>query len=307
MISRSRCEAGSSPVSSSRERPGRSRRTENDSSSPSESSCSMPTTSGVGTPSSRACAMTCSSSANHGTGRRAIRTTTGRSSRTSTRYVSCRPPPGRRTSRSTARPQTDRTTESITGRGVVAIIRGSHATTNHAPGNPRRPDLSLPQRVGGGLFVEPGWVGFGVGVPAGWSGGAGDAGGGADDQGAVAQELEGPAGGEGLDPVVGLAQAAEVPAGGGSAAGVGPGVVEVAAADAAAAAGHAAVPVAGGDEAFLGGGGPVGRGVRRRVQPRPVGRAGGQAGFVGRLFCSVGGAAAGWSAAGRGAGPAPAF
>src|SRR5919199_530821 len=65
--------------------------------------------------------MTCASSVNHGTGWRAIRTTTATSFGSSTRYVSFIPPPVRRTTRSTARPQTDRTTESMSGRGVVAI------------------------------------------------------------------------------------------------------------------------------------------------------------------------------------------
>src|SRR3712207_7071982 len=47
-----------------------------------------------------------------------------------------------------------------------------------------------------------------------WSGGAGDAGGGGDDEPAVTGEGEGPVAGVGLDPVVPGAQAAEVPAGG---------------------------------------------------------------------------------------------
>jgi hypothetical protein len=38
----------------------------------------------------------------------------------------------RRTTRSTSRPQTDRTTESMIGRGVVAIAQASRSTTEEA-------------------------------------------------------------------------------------------------------------------------------------------------------------------------------
>jgi len=65
--------------------------------------------------------MTCSSSVNHGTGWRAIRATTAAAFPSSTRYVSFIPPPARGTRRSTPRPQTDRTTESMIGGGVVTM------------------------------------------------------------------------------------------------------------------------------------------------------------------------------------------
>lgn len=62
---------------------------------------------------------------------------------------------------------------------------------------------------------------------AGWSGRPGDARGCGDVQGAVPVQGEPPAGGEGLEPVVGAAQAAQVGAVGGSTAGVGGDVVQV--------------------------------------------------------------------------------
>src|SRR5205823_3492658 len=77
------------------------------------------------TPTARACAMMCASSVNHGTGSRAMRTTTEPAPASSTRYVSFIPPLVRRTSRSTPWPQTDLTTESRTRRGVVAITERS--------------------------------------------------------------------------------------------------------------------------------------------------------------------------------------
>ena len=77
--------------------------------------------------------MTCSSSVNGGTGSRPMRRTTAASFGNSTRYVSFTPPLVRRRIRSTSRPQTDRTTESMIGRGVVAITQASRATTEEAP------------------------------------------------------------------------------------------------------------------------------------------------------------------------------
>src|SRR5215203_6159198 len=99
---------------------------------------------------------------------------------------------------------------------------------------------SLAKRVGWGSLVEPVRVGFGFVAPARWPRGAGDAGGGAEDQPPVGEQGEGPAAGEGLDPVVPAAEATEIPAGGSSAVGMGVAMVDVAATGAAAATGHSA-------------------------------------------------------------------
>jgi hypothetical protein len=128
------------------------------------------------------------------------------------------------------------------------------------------------ERVGWGGLVEPGWIGSGVVVPARWSGRAGDPGRSSDTEASVGLEGEGPATGEGLDAVVAAARAAQVGAGGGAAVGVCGDVVEVAAPGWSAAAGHAAGPVAGGDQAALCSGGPVGPGGWWWAQPGHVGQ-----------------------------------
>src|SRR4051812_9031740 len=110
-----------------------------------------------------------------------------------------------------------------------------------------------------------GWLGWWW-AEAGWSGDAGDAAGGGDLQGAVGQHPEGPAAGEGLEPVVGAAQAAQVGAVGGAAAGVRDDVVVVGPADPLPAVREAAGAVPGGDEGVLGVGGLVALDRRRRVQ-----------------------------------------
>src|SRR3954451_13324602 len=86
--------------------------------------------------------------------------------------------------------------------------------------------------------------------------------GGGDGQRAVVVQGEQPAGGEGLEPVVGAAQAAQVRAVGRAAAGVGGDVVQVGPADALPAGGEPAAPVAGGEEGPLPVGGCVGTGGR---------------------------------------------
>src|SRR5215207_7706759 len=58
-----------------------------------------------------------------------MRTTTEPAPASSTRYVSFIPPAVRRTRCSTSWPQTDRTTESMTERGVVAITDASRSGT----------------------------------------------------------------------------------------------------------------------------------------------------------------------------------
>src|SRR5688572_28147422 len=68
------------------------------------------------------------------------------------------------------------------------------------------------------------WFGW---SQAGWAGGAGDPGRAGDVQGAVGFHAEGPAAGEGLQPVVGPAQAAQIRAGRAPALGVRRHVVEV--------------------------------------------------------------------------------
>ena len=73
-------------------------------------------------------------------------------------------------------------------------------------------------------------------------------------EGAVGFHAEVPAAGEGLEPVVGAAEAAQVGAGRLAVVGVREDVVEVGPADALGAVGHPAGAVAGGDEAFLAGG-----------------------------------------------------
>ena len=94
------------------------------------------------------------------------------------------------------------------------------------------------------FLVEPRWVGLGLSAQAGRPGDPGDPTRGADDQRAVGEQLEVPVAGEGLDPVMPAAEAAEVPAVGRAAVGVGDAVVDVAAAGRAPAAGHPARAVA---------------------------------------------------------------
>ena len=98
-------------------------------------------------------------------------------------------------------------------------------------------------------------------------GGAGDARGRGHPQGAVGQQLEAPAAGEGLQPVVGAAQAAEVLAAGAAAAVVGDDVVGVGPPGRLGAAGVAAGAVPQPEEPDLRGGGrvPVHRGRRGRA------------------------------------------
>src|SRR3954447_731762 len=99
--------------------------------------------------------------------------------------------------------------------------------------------------------------------------GPGDAGGGGDVQGAVGLHAEKPALGEGLQPVVGAAQAAQVRAGRDAAGGVRENVVVVGPAGPLAAVGHPAGPVSGADELPLDPGGGVAVGGRR-VRPCPA-------------------------------------
>ena len=87
----------------------------------------------------------------------------------------------------------------------------------------------------------------------------------------VGEQLEAPAAGEGLDPVVPAAEAAEIPAGGLAAVGVGDGMVDVAASGATAAPGHSAMTVSDLDESLLRGGRAVAGARWRRAEPRTVG------------------------------------
>src|SRR5215211_601163 len=77
-----------------------------------------------------------------------------------------------------------------------------------------------------------------------WSGAAGDPGRAGDPEGAVGLHDEGPAGGEGLQPVVEPAQAAQIRAARLAAAGVRDHVVQIAPADPLPAVGEPASPVA---------------------------------------------------------------
>src|SRR4051812_42265376 len=107
---------------------------------------------------------------------------------------------------------------------------------------------SAAQPVGRRFLLEPGWIGFRVVGPAGWPRDPRDAAGGSHHEPTVGEQVEAPAAGEGLDPVVASAQATEVPAVGRTPVAVGQAVVDVAAPGSTPATGHAARAIARPDE-----------------------------------------------------------
>src|SRR3954462_1955233 len=116
---------------------------------------------------------------------------------------------------------------------------------------------------------------FGLRRPhAGWSGGAGDARRTGDVQGSVGLHPESPTPGEGLQPVMGTAEAAQIHARRLAALGVRQHVVVVGPADPLSAVGHPASAVSGVDEPLLGGRWLIGIGRRRHARHGAVAAAG---------------------------------